>query len=170
MHDSNVKWSEGVQLLFCVRRWLGFWPRPTLPHISLMNVAKRMSGAESSISWQFLSYPINSWNFVQTEGSLPCSQDPVTCPCPEPDQSSASAHILFKNHFNIIVSHLCLGLTVASFPFYISLLPLTCYLPIPFYTLLFGHRNNARWDIQIVKFFILLFTPFFYYLPALRPK
>lgn len=116
MHGSYVKWSDGGKILFCVRRCLGFWPRPALPHNSLMNVAKRMSGAESSISWQFLSYPINSWNFVQTEGSLSCSQHPVTCPCPEPDQSSASAHVLFRNHFNITISHLCLGLPVASFP------------------------------------------------------
>lgn len=176
-HGSYVKWSDGGKLLFCVRRWLGFWLRPTLPHDSLMYVAKKMSQTESSRRWQFLSYPINSWNLVQHEGSLSCSQHPVTCPCPEPDQSSARAHVLFKNNFDVIVSHLCLGVPVASFPqfphqnpFSISLLPFTCYLPIPSYPPLFGHRNNVRWEVQIIKFFVLLFSPFFYYLPALRPN
>jgi len=41
--DSYVKWSDGGRLLFCVRQWLGFWLRPTLPHDSLMYVAKKMS-------------------------------------------------------------------------------------------------------------------------------
>jgi len=137
-----------------------------------------MSGAESfSRSWRFLSYPINSWNYAQPEGSLSRSQHPVTCPCPQPEQSNASAHVLFKNHFNIIVFYLCLGLPVASFPqfpnknpFYISLLPLTCYVPIPSYSPLFGQRNNTWCEIQIIKFFIMLFSPLFCYLPALRPK
>ena len=129
-HGSTIKWSDGGKLLFCVRRWLWFSLQPNFPHDSLMNVVKKMSGAESfSRSWQFLSYPINSWNYVQPEGSLSSSQHPVTCPCPQADQSSSSAHNLFKNNFNVIVSHLCLGLPVASFPqfphqnpFYISLL------------------------------------------------
>jgi len=99
----------------------------------------RIHAAESfSRNSQFLIYPVNSWNYVYLEGSLSCPQHSVSCPCPEPDQSSESAHVLFKNHFNIIVSHLCLGLPVASFPqfphqntFCISFLPLVCYLPIP---------------------------------------
>jgi len=130
-HSSTIKWSDGGKLLFCLRWWLGFSLQPTLPHDSLMNVVKKISGAESfSRSWQFLSYPINSWNYMQPEGSLSYSQHPVTCPCPHPDYSTASAHVLFKNHFNVVVPHLCLGLPVASFPqfphqnsFYISLLP-----------------------------------------------
>jgi hypothetical protein len=34
--------------------------------------------------------------FIETEGSLPCSQQPATGPCPEPDESSAQLPTLFS--------------------------------------------------------------------------
>ena len=44
--------------------------------------------------------------FMEHEGSLPHSQQPATCPYPEPDQSSPylPTHF-FKIHFNIIQHH-----------------------------------------------------------------
>jgi hypothetical protein len=33
--------------------------------------------------------------FMEPEGSLPCSQGPVTCPHPEPDESSSHPPIQF---------------------------------------------------------------------------
>ena len=41
---------------------------------------------------------------MEPEGSLPHSQKPASCPCPEPDQSSPcpAPHYL-KNNFNIII-------------------------------------------------------------------
>jgi hypothetical protein len=40
---------------------------------------------------------------MEPEGSLPCSQEPVIGPCPEPDQSSLYPPVLFKIYFNIIL-------------------------------------------------------------------
>ena len=42
--------------------------------------------------------------FMEPEGSLPCSQKPATCPCPETDQSSLwpPSHFL-RTHLNIIL-------------------------------------------------------------------
>jgi hypothetical protein len=37
----------------------------------------------------FLSWSSNSLHFMKPESSLPCSQQPATCPCPESAQSSS---------------------------------------------------------------------------------
>jgi hypothetical protein len=50
---------------------------------------------------------------MEPECSLPCSQEPSTCPYPQPDQSNPSYHS--KIHFNIS-SHLRLGLPSGLFP------------------------------------------------------
>ena len=55
-----------------------------------------LHGAESFFSsYSFLSWSLNSLRFVELEGSLPCSQEPTTCPYPKPDESSVSLLILF---------------------------------------------------------------------------
>jgi hypothetical protein len=52
---------------------------------------------------------------MEPEGSLPCSQEPVTGPYPESDQSSPYHLILFKINFNIILPlRLGLPITVAA--------------------------------------------------------
>jgi hypothetical protein len=68
-------------------------PRPSLSsrfyhpnNIWRGKLAYLLHGAESS--QQFLGYSRNLPNFMETEGSLPHSQEPATCPYPEPDQSS----------------------------------------------------------------------------------
>jgi hypothetical protein len=45
----------------------------------------------------------NTPHFMEPEGSLPCLQEPITGPYPEPHESSPRPLILFlKIHFNII--------------------------------------------------------------------
>jgi hypothetical protein len=39
---------------------------------------------------------------MESEGSLPCSQEPSTGPYPEPDQSKPYHSILSKIQFNIV--------------------------------------------------------------------
>jgi hypothetical protein len=48
---------------------------------------------------------------METEGSLPCSQEPSTDTYPEPDQFSPYHPIL------ILSIHLCLGLPSGLFPY-----------------------------------------------------
>jgi hypothetical protein len=52
---------------------------------------------------QSLNYPRISQNFMESEGSLPCSQNPSTGPYPEADHSSAYHPIQAKIHLNIIL-------------------------------------------------------------------
>jgi hypothetical protein len=42
---------------------------------------------------------------MKPEDSLSCSQEPATCPYPEPDESSPHTHTPYfpKIHFNIII-------------------------------------------------------------------
>jgi hypothetical protein len=45
-------------------------------------------------SCQLCSYSRTSQHFMEPEGSLPCSQEPSTCPYPEPDRSNPYHPIL----------------------------------------------------------------------------
>jgi len=47
----------------------------------------------------------------KTEGSLPCSQRPATCPYPEPDESNPQPHILFLLRSNLMLFS-CLRLVI----------------------------------------------------------
>jgi hypothetical protein len=59
--------------------------------------------AESFLrSWHLCSLSGTSQHFIEPEGSLLSSQEPSTCPYPEPDQSSPYHPSLTKTHFNIV--------------------------------------------------------------------
>jgi hypothetical protein len=49
-------------------------------------------------SSQLLGYLRNSEHFMEPEGTLPCSKEPSTGPCPEPEESNSYHSILF--HLN----------------------------------------------------------------------
>ena len=64
-----------------------------------------LRGAEAFLrNEQVLGLLGNSSHFMEAEGSLPHSQEPATCACPESDGSSPRPSSHFpKIHFNIIL-------------------------------------------------------------------
>jgi hypothetical protein len=89
---------------------------------------------------------------MELEGSLPHSQQPATCPYPEPDKSNPHLPSLFlKIYFNIIVpftSRSCKSGSSFRFPrqdpVYISLLLMrTARPPLPFRLAWSNHSNNS---------------------------
>ena len=55
-------------------------------------------------------------------------------------------------------------------PIYISPLPHTCYMPRPSHSSRFYHPKNTGWIVQIIKFFIMQFSPLHCHLVPFRPK
>lgn len=53
--------------------------------------------------------------FLEHEGLLPCSQEPITGPCPESDDSNPHPPD-FPKIILILSSHLCQGLLSGLFP------------------------------------------------------
>ena len=95
---------------------------------------------------------------MASESSLPCSQEPATCPYSEANQSSPSPPYNFlKLHFKITFSStplsskwsLSLGSSHQT-PVWTSPLPHTCHVTRPFRNI-FDHPNNPRWGIAIVN-------------------
>jgi hypothetical protein len=82
--------------------WFTFAP---LNYLLTYVTAYQLHRAESFLTSQpFLSQSRNSQHFMKPEGSLLHSQEPVTCPYPEPDRSSPcpTSHFL-KIYLNIIL-------------------------------------------------------------------
>jgi len=104
------------------------------------------------------------------------------CPPPVPILSQINPvhgptfHFL-KTHLNVFFSSL-----PGSSKLFLSLrfphqnpvctapLPHACYLPHPSHSSRFDHMNNIGWVVQIIKLFIVSFSPFPCYLVPLRPK
>jgi hypothetical protein len=75
---------------------------------------------------------------MEPGGSLPQSQETVTCPCPEPAQSSPCPPSHFFRSILILSSHLPLGLTSCLLPsglptkiLYAQVCHPACYMPRP---------------------------------------
>jgi hypothetical protein len=80
-------------------------------------------------SRQLCSYSRLSQHFMQSEGSLPCSQQPSTGPYPKPDQTSPYHPVLSLLRFILVLStHPCLGLPHGLFT---SVFPYQCPICIP---------------------------------------
>ena len=106
---------------------------------------------------------------MEPGGSLPHSQVPAACPCPEPDQFSPypTSHFL-KIHLNIILPSMT-GSSKWSFPLrfphqnpvYTSPLPThTCYMPRPSHSSQFYHPNNIGGGvIDQSPLTLLIFNP-----------
>jgi hypothetical protein len=55
---------------------------------ALLLLSNQLLGTESFLrSYELVGYSRNSPHFMEPQGSLPHSQEPAICPCPEPDQS-----------------------------------------------------------------------------------
>ena len=101
-------------------------------------------------------------HFMEPEGSLPHSQQPVTCPYPEPDRSSPYPDIpLLKIHLNIILPSTPESQAV-SFPRVSP--PKPCMLlPSPPHVLhanpshssRFYRPNNIGWGVQTIELLIM---------------
>jgi len=96
---------------------------------------------------------------MEPESSLPHSQVPATCPCPEPAQSSPypPSHFL-KIHLNIILPSTpwsperspSLRLSHQN-PVHAPVLPHTRYMPRPSHSSRFYHPHNIGWAVHIIK-------------------
>jgi hypothetical protein len=102
--------------------------------LRMRNITDWLHGAEPFLrSRQLLSYSRISQHFMESEGSLPCSQEPSTGPYPEPDQSTPWS----LRSVLTLSTHPRLGLPSGLFWFshqysvYIPLFPHTCYMPCP---------------------------------------
>jgi hypothetical protein len=100
---------------------------------------------------------------METDGSLPCSQEPSTGPNPEPDKSNSFHPILSKIHFNIVHPP-----TSWSFQWSLSFwlshqypicirLPHSCYMPCPSHSPSLDHSNYTWRRVQVMKLEITLF-------------
>jgi hypothetical protein len=95
---------------------------------------------------------------MESEGLLPHSQVPVTCPYPEPARSGAS-------HFLKILLSSTSGSSKWSlslrFPhqnlIYTSPLPSKCYMSSPSHSTRFYHSNNIGWGEHIIRLLFIIF-------------
>jgi hypothetical protein len=74
------------------------------------SVTNSMEQSPSCKAKNVLSYSRNSPHFMEPEGSSPYSQQPATCPYPEPDRSRLCPHPTSRRSILVLSSHLRLGL------------------------------------------------------------
>jgi hypothetical protein len=87
---------------------------------------------------------------MESEGSLPCSQEPSTSPYPEPDYSSLYHPILrpILTLSTLVVSFFR-DSSPLSYMHYFS--PHSCYIPCTSHPLWLHHSNDTWWRLQVMK-------------------
>jgi hypothetical protein len=98
---------------------------------------------------------------MKHEGSLPCPQQPATCPNSEPDQSSIfPAADFFKTHPRLVLRNGLLPSGLTTKPLYVCTLCHTCYKPNLSHFTGFDHPSTDLWLVQIMKPLIRKSPPF----------
>jgi hypothetical protein len=94
---------------------------------------------------------------MESESSLPHSQVPATCPCPEPARFRPCTHFL-KFQLSTILPYTpgsCKWFLSLMFPHqnlvYASPLYHTCYMPRPSHSSPCYHQNDTGWGVQILS-------------------
>jgi hypothetical protein len=89
---------------------------------------------------------LNFRHFMEAEGSLPCSQEPITCSYRESGHSTLRPPVLFpfKLNSNIVLPFTSGYSGCQLKPACISLLPLLCHMPVhhilPYFITLIQHK------------------------------
>ena len=110
-------------------------------------------------------------HFIQPGDSVRHSQQPTPYPYPKPHQFSSSPPSNFLKIYLILGSPSDLFPQVSPVTLYCNhAVPHTCYIPQPSQTSWFYHLNNIWWEVQVIKFLIMLSSPFLCYPVPLRPK
>jgi len=113
---------------------------------------------------------------VESESSLPYSQQSATCPYTDTDKSCLLAPITFKYLFQQnpriydYVSHVVFFLQIPPPKSGTHFFPQTFPTPRISHQPLFYHFNNIRRRAQILKLLVMHFSPVPCYLVSLRPK
>ena len=100
---------------------------------------------------------------METEGSLPHSQVPATCPYSEPASSSPYPYIplpedpsyYYPPIYVWVFQVVCFPQVSPPKPVYTSTLPYVCYMPRPSHSSRFDHPNNIWSAVQIIKLLIM---------------
>ena len=107
-----------------------------------------------------VSRPVNKLQFIVSEGSLPCSQQPATCPIL---RQINPVHNLSRCFFNIILPHMIApskwSLSFVSVPKICMFLssPRVPHAP-PSHSPWLDHRNIILCSVQIMKLITMQFT------------
>jgi hypothetical protein len=114
MKEGEEMWGGRKLIKAKLSVFTDFTHRATLPVDTILYVRSLIHGAEPFLrSCQTCSYSRTSQHFIEPERLLPCSQEPSTGPCTEPDQS---IHPISLKSILILSTHLRLGLPSGLFP------------------------------------------------------
>jgi hypothetical protein len=138
---------------------------------------------QQGLSWEATASEIgkkNSPQFTIPGGSVPCSQEPHTCHCRAPDESSLfSPSCFFRIHLMYVILPSSLGFPryfiplvfppKTSYALLFSLLIHTCDMSFTFHSLWVKNPNNNKKKYKLWCSLLCIFSVTCYYLP-LRSK
>jgi len=112
-----------------------------------------------------LSWSRNTLLITDPDGLLPCPPGHSTGPYTESAESSPHSHIISLRFMLILSSIYANVLSTVLLPsvfrliFSAFLSTRACYMSNPSHPPWFGHPNNIRWSVQVVKLLIMQSYP-----------